>query len=197
MSLSIEQNYQNLSEKYQQTIIDIAFKSIKCGIENRKPLEVDLKNLPPEFNTNGSCFVTIEKNGDLRGCIGSIIAYRPLAVDIAENAYASAFRDKRFPQLDAGELSQITISVSLLTPYEEMSFQDEKDLLSQLRPNIDGLIIEDVGKRAVFLPVVWEHFDYKEDFLNNLRLKAGLSANHFSKTFKAYRFLSISVKQKS
>ncbi|MGD9638119.1 MAG: AmmeMemoRadiSam system protein A [Alphaproteobacteria bacterium] len=195
MSADIELKYQELAKQYNRFIIDLARKSIDYSLEKGGAFRADLKNMPPELQEKGSCFVTLEQDNNLRGCIGSIIAYRPLAEDIVDNAYAAAFRDTRFSKITKNEFQNTELSVSLLTPFQEMTFSDEDDLLEQLRPGIDGVIIEDMGRRAVFLPVVWEYFDKKEDFMMHLKVKAGLSAKHFSNSFRASRFLSVCVKQ--
>lgn len=195
MSLDLELKYRELTQKYGVEIIGLARLSIEYGLNKGKVFPIEVEYFPEEMQEEGASFVTIEKKGELRGCIGSIMAYRPLSLDIVENAYASAFRDNRFSPLSSSEIKDIMVSVSILTPSQVINFTNEADLLSQLKPNVDGVVIEDNGKRAVFLPVVWEHFDNKQDFLSHLKMKAGLAPDYFSKTFKASRFLSISIKQ--
>ena len=116
----------------------------------------------------------------MRGCIGSAVATRPLIVDVVAHAFNAAFRDWRFPRLDWLELAGLSLSVSVLTPPSPMRFADEADLLAQLRPGVDGLIIEDLGRRSLFLPSVWEELPEPRQFLTALKLKAGLEAGHFS-----------------
>ena len=122
------------------------------------------------------------------------MATRPLIVDVTQHAFNAAFRDPRFPRLDWLELPGLALSVSVLTPPEPMRFADEADLLAQLRAGADGLIIEDLGLRSLFLPSVWEEVPDPRKFLELLKLKAGLNAQHFSPTFRAQRFRSIEVK---
>ena len=122
------------------------------------------------------------------------MATRPLVVDVVQHAFNAAFRDPRFPRLDWLELPGLSLSVSVLTPPEPMRFDDEADLLAQLRPGVDGLIIEDLGRRSLFLPSVWEELPDRRQFLTALKLKAGLPAEHFSPAFRAQRFRSIEVK---
>ena len=119
---------------------------------------------------------------------------RPLIVDVVQHAFNAAFRDWRFPRLHVLELAGLALSVSVLTPPVPMRFDGEADLLAQLRPGIDGLIIEDAGRRSLFLPSVWEEIRDPRQFLKTLKLKAGLAAEHFSRTFTARRFRSIEVK---
>ena len=122
------------------------------------------------------------------------MATRPLIVDVTQHAFNAAFRDPRFPRLDWLELAGLSLSVSVLTPPEPMRFSDEAELLGQLLPGVDGLIIEDLGRRALFLPSVWEELADQRQFLIALKLKAGLGAGHFSPEFRAQRFRSIEVK---
>jgi AmmeMemoRadiSam system protein B/AmmeMemoRadiSam system protein A len=146
----------------------------------RASIEQDLLAKPkPQFEAAwlrqaGATFVTLMKNGELRGCIGSLQATRPLAVDVAENALGAAFRDPRFPALTAAEWPQCRVEVSLLSRPKPVRFADEADLLEQIRPGDDGLILEADGRRATFLPQVWESVPDKRGFLNELIRKAGL-----------------------
>ena len=118
----------------------------------RKP---DHNNQPEIFLTPGACFVTLHKQGQLRGCIGSLEAHRLLLDDVLHNAFASAFRDHRFPPVQQGELADLHIEISILTPKQMIEANDEKELFDQLRPDIDGLIIKSGFQSATFLPQVW------------------------------------------
>lgn len=124
----------------------------------------------------GASFVTLTSEGMLRGCIGSLEAQRPLAADVAANAEAAAFRDPRFPALDAAEWPRCEIEVSLLTTPKPIAFADEDELLESLRPGLDGLIIEHAGRRGTFLPQVWESLPDKRVFVGELKRKAGIPA---------------------
>lgn len=182
-----------LLARHGAALLRIAAASIESGLKRGKPAGVDLSSFPPELTANGACFVTLKKKGRLRGCIGSPEAHRPLVADVAENGFAAAFRDPRFPPLEAAERSELTVSLSVLSPSSPMTFADEAGLLAQLRPGIDGLIIADQGRRALFLPSVWETLPEPRRFLSHLRAKAGLPADHFSPTFKAWRFIAEEV----
>ncbi|MFY9657016.1 MAG: AmmeMemoRadiSam system protein B [Methylocystis sp.] len=146
--------------------------------------------LPPALKRMGASFVTLHKSGSLRGCCGSVTARRPLVEDIRANATRSAFRDPRFTPLQPTEWGQVSLTVTLLSPLEPMRFENEADLLSQLQPHRDGLLIEDAGRQAVFLPAVWEQLAGKEEFLAHLRAKAGLPRGHWSPHFCASRFIT-------
>ena len=177
------------------TLIDLARRSIGFGLDTgHPPVVVADAALAPRLAAPGAAFVTLRRHGALRGCIGSAVATRPLIEDVAEHAFNAAFRDWRFPRLDCLELAGLSLSVSVLTPPEPMRFDGEADLLAQLRPGVDGLIIEDLGRRALFLPSVWEELADRRQFLMTLKLKAGLRAEHVSPSFQARRFRSIEVK---
>ena len=177
-------------------LIELARHSIAIGLDTGRPPHVAVgAALSPLLAAPGAAFVTLRRHdGALRGCIGSAMATRPLAIDVTQHAFNAAFRDPRFPRLDWLELPGLSLSVSVLTPPEPMRFDDEAELLGQLRPGVDGLIIDDLGRRALFLPSVWEELADKRQFLMALKLKAGLPAEHFSSGFRAERFRSIEVK---
>jgi AmmeMemoRadiSam system protein B/AmmeMemoRadiSam system protein A len=131
----------------------------------------------PWLRQAGATFVTLTRDGALRGCIGSLAAVRPLGGDVAENAIGAAFRDPRFPAMTADEWPSVRVEVSLLSAPKPLRFADENDLLAQLRPGEDGVILEADGRRATFLPQVWESFRDKRQFLRELARKAGLPAD--------------------
>ena len=177
------------------TLIDLVRGGIAVGFNTGQPGQVVANAaLSPVLTAPGAAFVTLRRNGQLRGCIGSPVARRPLAIDVVEHAFNAAFRDPRFPKLHLLELAALELSVSVLTPPEPMRFADEADLLAQLRPGVDGLIIEDAGRRSLYLPAVWQEIRDKRQFLGTLKLKAGLPLGHFSRSFTAQRFQSIEVK---
>ena len=184
------------SEYIKEYFSDYAIKICKDSIKSGLNLESYLpENYPGVFDEDGACFVTLKINDNLRGCIGSIIAHRPLIQDLYKNAHSSAFSDPRFKPLTIDEFQNVKISVSLLSKPERMSFKDEDDLLSQLVPRRDGLIIREGSYQSVFLPVVWEELSDKKEFLKHLKLKAGLPPNYFSDTFEASRFYAIEIEE--
>ncbi len=124
----------------------------------------------------------------MRGCIGSLEARRPLVEDIAHNAHAAAFHDPRFPPLSPAELADLTIHIAILQPAEALAFHSEAELLAQLRPGIDGLILQDGAHRATFLPAVWEGLPEPRQFLNELKRKAGLRMDYWSDSIQAWRY---------
>ena len=180
-----------IKKYYSKLIIDICRQAIKSKFEP----DIEEIKYPQVFVRIGACFVTLEKNNTLRGCIGSVIARRPLINDIIMNAKNSAFSDPRFLPVQQNEISQLKIAVSILSEPKKMSFTDENDLLRQMRPNIDGIIIKDGIYQAVYLPSVWEQLPDKREFLETLKVKAGLNPDYFSDTFEAYRFETVYIKE--
>lgn len=178
----------SLSKKHQQQLIELAKRSIQQGLQSGKPLKINVADFPDELIERQATFVTLLKNHQLRGCIGVLEAIRPLAEDIAENAFSAAFKDPRFPPLTADEFNGLEIHLSLLTPAEPISFADEQDLLSQLKPGIDGLILQDDFRRGTFLPSVWESLTTPEQFLRHLKQKAGLAPDYWSDSIKVFRY---------
>ena len=179
-----------LLDQYGENLLGLAAQSIKHGWQNGKPLRVDTDGSPGELLRHGACFVTLKRNGKLRGCIGTSEARRALILDVAENAFRAAFKDPRFPALAADELGGLELSISVLSPKSPMTFSGEANFLGQLQPGIDGLIIEDKGRRALFLPSVWAQLPDVKNFIEHLKAKAGLPKTHWSGNFKAWRFLA-------
>ena len=141
-----------------------------------------------ELGEPGATFVTLTRNGQLRGCIGSLEAYRPLLVDTGENALAAAFRDHRFAPLSADEFATTQVEVSLLTPPEAFPVADEADAIARLRPGVDGLVLAYRQRRATFLPQVWESLPNPRQFLAQLKLKAGLPADFWHPEIRLARY---------
>lgn len=143
----------------------------------------------PWLQEPGATFVTLTRWGELRGCVGSIRAYRPLFDDVWLNARASAFHDTRFPAVERDELAEIAIEVSLLSQPEPMpAFVREEDAVAALRPDVDGLILEAGTHRATFLPQVWEQLPEPQDFLAHLKRKAGLAPAFWSPDVQLQRY---------
>jgi AmmeMemoRadiSam system protein A len=128
----------------------------------------------PGLKENRGCFVTLHKNGTLRGCIGTIEPINPLVISVEENALNAAFRDPRFASLEEKELKYINIEVSVLTVPQELSFIDKDDLKSKLQKGVHGVILSSGRHKATFLPQVWEQLPEVENFLEHLCIKAGM-----------------------
>ncbi|MBK8815360.1 MAG: AmmeMemoRadiSam system protein A [Methylococcaceae bacterium] len=178
----------SLNKDHQQRLVELAEASIRHGLKTGRPLKINLAEFPPELREQRASFVTLNINHRLRGCIGMLQAIRPVAEDIAENAFSAAFKDTRFPPLTSQEFNDLQIHLSILTPAEPLSFTSEQDLISQLQPGIDGLILQEGSRRGTFLPSVWESLPKPVQFLNQLKQKAGLPANYWSNTISVSRY---------
>ncbi len=182
-----------LLDEHGLTLILLAAASIDHGLEHSAALPVDISEHPPALQENGACFVTLKRNGQLRGCIGSPQAHRALVLDVADNAFKAAFKDPRFPALTPSEREGLDLSIAVLSPQTPMSFSDEADFMSQLRAGRDGLIIADGPRRALFLPAVWDQLPDPHLFVQHLKQKAGMAADHWSPNFQAWRFVTEAV----
>jgi AmmeMemoRadiSam system protein B/AmmeMemoRadiSam system protein A len=136
----------------------------------------------------GASFVTLTRQGELRGCIGTLEAHRPLGEDVRENAVAAAFRDPRFMPLSRDEFEEIRVEVSLLSPTEPLLVTSEADALARLRPNVDGVVLEYGHYRSTFLPQVWEQLPNPAEFLAHLKRKAGLSMDFWAEQVRLSRY---------
>jgi AmmeMemoRadiSam system protein A len=166
----------------------LARASIEHGLACGRALAVDPAEYPPPLREVRASFVTLEARGELRGCVGSVEAHRPLVVDVAENAFGAAFRDPRFPPLARSELGGLTLCVSLLSPLELLAVGSEAELLAALRPGIDGLVIRAGAGRATFLPAVWKDLPEPRAFLRALLRKAELPADGWPPGAQAWRY---------
>lgn len=142
----------------------------------------------PWMHEPGACFVTLTQQGSLRGCIGSLEAHRPLVEDVRANAVAAAVRDPRFAPMQAEELPRTRIEVSWLSPAEPIMFESETHVLAQLRPGIDGVILEYGHARGTFLPQVWESLPQPAEFLSHLKRKAGLPVSFWHEDIRLSRY---------
>jgi AmmeMemoRadiSam system protein A len=168
-----------MKEELKIILLKIARASIREKIENKK--ELTKENLEkiltafPELSEKGAVFVTIDKRNSLRGCIGSLIAHRPLIEDVILNAKSAAFNDPRFKPLSKEEFEEIEIEISVLTPPKEVEYSSIEELKNKIRPNTDGVILRLNNKGATFLPQVWESLSDFYQFFAHLCLKAGLN----------------------
>ena len=172
------------NQQQRDQLLKLARDSISYGLKNSTALTIKVQNFEDELRQNRACFVTLHKNNQLRGCIGSLEAQRALVLDVCENAYSAAFRDPRFNRLQESEFEQLALSISVLTPSTEIDFDSERDLLGKIQPGIDGLILQEGYHRGTFLPSVWEQLPDPAEFLQHLKIKAGLSANFWSDTIR-------------
>lgn len=156
---------------------------------------MDRRDHAPTLRETMASFVTLRTGEDLRGCIGTAHASRPLAEDVAHNAFHAAFSDPRFAPLAVAEFDAISIEVSVLTPPQPFPFDDEADLAARLVPGRDGLILERGSARGLFLPQVWEMLPDARAFLDHLKDKAGLPSRPLDRSVRALRFEAIKFKE--
>jgi AmmeMemoRadiSam system protein A len=175
-------------------LLQVARDSIRHGLEHGGPLPVDRGDYPLSLQAQRASFVTLHRDGNLRGCIGHLTAIQPLVADVAGNAYAAAFQDPRFMPLQMTELDDLDLEISVLSVPEPLPYADREELLGKIRPGIDGLILTAPdGHSGTFLPSVWEALPQAEAFLSNLVLKAGLPRGYWSDDIRMQRYTTESI----
>lgn len=167
----------NLSSEEKIYLLGLARQALEHGVSGIALPELDVTSMPARLMTPGASFVTLTKNAELRGCIGSLEAVRPLAEDVRVHAVAAALEDYRFPPVNQSEVTQILIEISRLTVPKRINYRDTDELVKLLRPGLDGVVIQRGIQRATFLPQVWEKVPDVEIFLAMLCRKMGLSSD--------------------
>jgi len=162
-----------LTSEEKDILLRLAREALERGVKGEALPSLDLESQPPRLRKLGASFVTLTINGNLRGCIGTLEPYQPLAEDVREHAVAAALSDFRFPPVRPEELPAIHIEVSRLTMPEPLVYASPEDLLTRLRPGMDGVLLRDGSRRATFLPQVWEKVPDPAEFLNHLCQKMG------------------------
>ncbi len=174
-----------LTEKEGKILLRLARETIaeKLGRKAKQEGTLNFENRLEKnvFNEKRGVFVTLHKNGHLRGCIGSLDSSETIRQSVIDNARNAAFHDPRFSSLKVRELSAVDIEVSILTSPKRVEYSDGDDLLKKLRPDIDGVIIKKGRQMATFLPQVWEQLSTPEAFLSHLCSKAGLDQNEWAR----------------
>ena len=179
---------QALSPEQRQTLLEVARTSIDHGLVHGRPLQVDADEFEDALRTPRASFVTLKLDGQLRGCIGRLVSDIPLVVGVARNSYAAAFEDPRFDPVTELQSRSLSIHISVLTEPKPMSFTDEADLLRQIRPGVDGLVLESGRRRGTFLPAVWQTLPEPEHFLSQLKVKAGLPTDAWPSDVRVLRY---------
>lgn len=170
------------------SLLQVALRSIESGLRCGSQETINSQEYSQQLCESRACFVTLKTGPSLRGCIGSLQAYRRLVEDVAANAFAAANRDPRFQKLNHEELDLLDIGVSVLGPSQALTFDSQQALLDMLRPGQDGLILQDGNARGTFLPSVWNSIPEPEEFLDQLKMKAGLTAGYWSDTLEVWRY---------
>lgn len=187
------ENIRNYAALYGKDILKIAREAVNEAVLHKSYYKPTRKEYDNNLFNRGAAFVTINQNGKLRGCIGSLLANQAIAFDVAQNAYSAALEDNRFSPLTNEDLKDLSLSVSLLTGFERIAYKSEQDLLAQLVPGADGLVIRAGNRQGVFLPAVWKELPDRADFLNNLKVKAGMTPSFWSDNVKVYRFRAVEI----
>ena len=177
----------------RQQMLSVAHDAILHGANLGTRIKLQADNYAAELLQPRATFVTLKIDGLLRGCIGSLAASETLIEDLAHNAYSAAFRDPRFDPVGADEIPQLYIEISILSDLVTLEFDSEQQLISQLRPNLDGLVLHDKDQSATFLPAIWEQVPRAEDFITRLKEKAGWPADYWSETLSAQHFTVTSI----
>lgn len=168
------QTVTSLSPEYEAQLFALADDAISRGLDGERFSPPPVDSLSEELRVPAAVFVTLEVRGELNGCIGSLEPTDPLGVAVARRAYDAAFNDPRLPRLTRSDRRDLTVEISILTPMEPLDVAAEAELLSLLRPGVDGLLLTGRGRQATFLPAVWDDLPGPRQFLDHLYAKAGL-----------------------
>jgi AmmeMemoRadiSam system protein B/AmmeMemoRadiSam system protein A len=189
-----ERNLEDFAELYGRDMIRIARLGLEEAVLSHKAYSPSRNDYADSLFDKGASFVTLEKGGKLRGCIGTVRPQTAISHDIARNAYLAALEDGRFSSIAPGELKDMSITVSQLTDFERIEYANEKDLLARITPGIDGLILRDGNRQGLFLPSVWKQLPDRKEFLGRLKVKAGIAPEYWSSAIKVYKFRTVEVK---
>ncbi|MBN1149410.1 MAG: AmmeMemoRadiSam system protein A [Anaerolineales bacterium] len=162
-----------LTSDERAQLLELARQALVAAVHGQAMPKLDVQSLSPRLREPGATFVTLTRGGELRGCIGALEPALPLAEDVCEHAVAAALQDFRFPPVQPAELPEIEIEISRLTPAVDLDYDSPQELLSALRPGVDGVILRDGMCRATFLPQVWEKLPEPAMFLSHLCQKMG------------------------
>ena len=162
---------EHLSDDEKKTLLSLAREALERGVRRQPLARLDPATLTPALRAEGASFITLTERSQLRGCIGALEPYQPLAEDVREHAIAAALDDYRFPPVRTDELSKIEIEISRLTSPKPLDYASPEDLLAKLHPGLDGVILRDGTRRATFLPQVWQQIPDAAEFLSQLCAK--------------------------
>lgn len=177
-----------LSTRHRDLLHQVARLSVESGLNQGTALDCSVNDYPQVLRQPAACFVTLHYQTRLRGCIGSLEARRPLVDDVSHNAFAAAFQDRRFSPVTADELPDLDYHIAVLSSRQPLAYANRDDLLAQLRPGVDGLVLSSGGHRGTFLPAVWDHLPSAERFLGELVVKAGLPRDYWSNDIRIERY---------
>ncbi|APW64971.1 AMMECR1 domain-containing protein [Poseidonibacter parvus] len=176
-------------------LLKIANDAIACKFD--ESFKIDKEQLIKEYpflDEPAACFVTLNLNGELRGCIGSLEAYDMLIDDLISNAYNAAFLDPRFLELSEEEFAKIDLEISILTPAIKLEYKDKADLKSKIKVGLHGVVLMDEEERSTFLPQVWEQYQNFEEFFEKLIIKGNFDKDCLDKNINVLVYEVIKVK---
>lgn len=179
-----------LSEHEKKELLALARRSAANAASGKNLPDINLKAIPGAFQEPAATFVTIMKNGMLRGCVGTLEPHQALVLDVIEHASAAAVRDYRFPPVRPEELDELDFEISILTTPRKIDYAKPEDLYHMICPGLDGVVLQDGFRRATFLPQVWEQLPDLEDFMCHLCRKMGANSEHWK-----HHILDISLYQ--
>jgi AmmeMemoRadiSam system protein A len=177
-----------LSPAEQVTLLRTASRAIEETLTGVTPIVPAIDRCPPALAAPGASFVTIERQGELRGCCGTLEARHALLVDVWRNARTSAFEDPRFPPLSLREWRDSQLEISVLSGLERLVVADEAELLARLEPGVHGLVLAHRCSRTTFLPRVWKQLPVPADFVAHLKLKAGWPEDFWAPDLEIHRY---------
>jgi AmmeMemoRadiSam system protein A len=167
--------------------VDVLADALRTG-KRRLP---STDGLPEELLVHGATFVTLDRAGQLLGCVGTLDAHQPLAIDAAEHALAAAFDDPRLPAITDRDFPEMSVKVSVLSTSEPMGVESYATLRDEVRPGIDGITVAVRGRRATLLPSVWEKISSVDEFLDALWSKAGLRRRDWPRGVQVFRYTAV------
>lgn len=181
------------SAEEQKVLLALARDTVARAVVGKEPNRPIVFRTPAGLEKQRACFVTLKIDGRLRGCIGNLEASSSLVEAVLRNSYLAALRDQRFKPVSESELENLEYEISVLTPMVPLPVSSEADLIAKLRPGVDGVVFEADGHRSTFLPSVWEQLTKPEQFLSQLRLKAGLAADYWSSGVQYWTYQAIKI----
>lgn len=181
----------SLSPEDKTRLLSIANESIEHGLRHHRALPINVAEFSFNLQVPRAVFVTLNIHDDLRGCIGTLEADRPLVHNVAYYAYSAAFADPRFPPVTWLEFPRLEIHISILSDLAPLPCDSEDDLRRQVRPGIDGLLLDAGGHRGTLLPSVWEDIPQPAEFIRRLKMKAGLAPDYWSPQLRIQRYTTM------
>ena len=187
----------SLSPEELDALFALAGLGVRAGLAGHPAPSVDAATLAPALREPAGVFVTLEVAGDLNGCIGSIVPEAPLGAAVPRLARAAAFDDPRLPALTVADYPSLEMKLSLISPLELVPADTEAQLVAQLRPGVDGVLIRSGAANATFLPAVWQKVSDPLTFIRHLEVKAGLRPGQWPRGMQAWRYTTTEYRRKA